>query len=334
MKIVLLGEAYGEQEEREGAPFVGTAGHILNGMLRQVGIRREDCHVTNVFNLRPPGGNDVKNLCGEKADALQGFGPLTRGKYCHKKYGPELERLDRELYNCQPNLVVALGATAAWALCGTSGIKNIRGAPLKSRLGFKVLPTYHPSAVGRDWSLRPVVLADLAKAITEAEFPDVRRPQRFIHIEPDLADLEAFEKEYIDTSPDLSIDIETKGRQITEIGFAPSHDRALVVPFYDRGQPDGNYWRTLTHEIAAWLWVRRNLRKAKRIVGQNFLYDMRFLWEGYGMPVPHAEDDTMLLHHALQPEMEKGLGFLGSIYTNEASWKFMRDDHSTIKRED
>ena len=71
----------------------------------------------------------------------------------------------------------------------------------------------------------------------------------------------------------------------------------------------------------------------KRIVGQNFLFDIHFLWRTVGITVPNATDDTMLLHHALQPEMEKGLGFLGSIYTREPSWKVMRKT-GTTKRED
>jgi hypothetical protein len=50
---------------------------------------------------------------------------------------------------------------------------------------------------------------------------------------------------------------------------------------------------------------------------------MTFLWKVYGIPAPKACDDTMLAHHAMQPEMEKGLGFLASLYTDEASWKSM-----------
>jgi hypothetical protein len=42
----------------------------------------------------------------------------------------------------------------------------------------------------------------------------------------------------------------------------------------------------------------------------------------------------MLLHHALQPEMDKGLGFLGTVYTDELPWKFMRTKHETLKKED
>lgn len=333
--IVLLGEAFGENEEREGKPFVGAAGWALDGMLREVGIRREDCLVTNVFNLRPPGGNDVKNLCGPKEEGIAGRPALVRGKYCLRQYAPELERLRGELEHAKPNLVVALGATAAWALCDTTGIRSFRGAPLWShRHNVKVLPTYHPSAVNRDWSLRPVVLADLEKARAEAAFPDIRRPFREVYIEPTLNDLLEYEHKFIAKSPSLSIDIETKGDQITCIGFAPTKESCLVVPFFDPMKRDGNYWPDLQTELRAWEWVRRMCGLKKRVVFQNGVYDMHFLWRRYGIICPHADHDTMLLHHSLQPEMEKGLGFLGSVYTNEASWKFMRSDHDTVKRED
>lgn len=333
-EILICGEAWGRDEEAEGLPFVGTSGHILNSMLREVGIRREDCYVTNVFNLRPQPSNDVSNLCGPKLSAVPGLPPLSNGKYVRSEFAPELDRLWREVDTVRPNLVVALGATAAWAFLGTSGIRKIRGAPSVGRNGVKVLPTYHPAAIGRDWTLRPIVLADLEKAKRESTFPDLRRPQRFIHIEPTLEDLLIFEREYIAPNLDLSIDIETKGDQITCIGFAPTIDHCIVVPFYDPVQRDGNYWRSITEEMIAWGWVRRMCGLRKRIVFQNGLYDMHFLWRRYGIRVPHAEDDTMLLHHALQPEMEKGLAFLGSIYTDEQAWKFMRDDHDTVKRED
>ena len=51
-----------------------------------------------------------------------------------------------------------------------------------------------------------------------------------------------------------------------------------------------------------------------------------------GITVPHAGEDTMLLHHSLQTEMEKGLGFFGATYTDEPSWKFMRLDN--LKKEE
>ena len=134
----------------------------------------------------------------------------------------------------------------------------------------------------------------------------------------------------------LAVDIETRDNQITCIGFAPSAQIALVVPFEDMRKPGGSYWGSLDAELAAWEWVRHVLDLPIPKVFQNGLYDLHRLWRGYGIPVRNAEHDTMLLHHALQPESPKGLAYLGSIYTDETAWKLtVRLKHKeTIKRED
>jgi hypothetical protein len=165
------------------------------------------------------------------------------------------------------------------------------------------------------------------------DFPEIRRPAREIWIEPTLDDLNTFEREYILRSPKLSIDIENIGDQISCIGFAPTKDRALVVPFISKENKTGSYWSTLDEEMLALDWCRRMCKLDKAVVGQNILYDVNHLWSKYGITVPYVAEDSMLLHHALQPEMEKGLGFLGSIYTEEPPWKMMRKAE-TLKKED
>ncbi len=333
LRMAFVGESYGAEEAIKQRPFVGPSGGVLTGMLAQEGIDRRDHLITNVFNLQPKPSNAITNLCGTRAEGIKGRRSLVSGKYVLARYESEIERLYDELLDYKPNVIVALGATPAWALLNTSGIKAIRGAPVEASIRghtFKVLPTYHPAAVMRDWTLRPIVIADFEKAKREAAFPEIRRPRRKLWIEPEIMDLHIFESRYIIPSPELSIDIETHADQITCIGFAPTIDRALVVPFYDPAQPDGNYWHSFDEEKQAWLWVKRMCELDKAIVGQNFMYDMHFLWRSYGITTPHFTDDTMLLHHALQIEMQKSLGFLGSIYTDEASWKFMRSKH-TVK---
>lgn len=328
MRIALVGEAWGEKEEVLGRPFVGSSGYVLDSLLRQVGIARNECLVTNVFNLRPP-RNDVLTLCGPKATAAAGLPPIAKGKFLRSEFVPHLDRLYAELRESNPNIIIALGATAAWALLGTSGIKNIRGATalthprLDPVLGrqYKVLPTYHPSAVSRQWTIRPIVLADLDKAKRQSHDPAYTRPQRYIWIRPSIEDLGHYEQDEIRGADILSADIETRQDQITCIGFAPSSSSAIVIPFFT--ESGRSYWATLEEELLAWSYVRRWLAM-KPTVFQNGLYDINFLWSRYGIPVPLAQEDTMLLHHAMQPEMEKGLGFLASIYTDEASWKFMR----------
>jgi hypothetical protein len=86
----------------------------------------------------------------------------------------------------------------------------------------------------------------------------------------------------------LSVDIETWNRQITCVGFAPSIDRALVIPFVTRAHKDGNYWRTLSEELTAWSYVRKWLGAGIPVVGQNFNYDLSYLWRRYGIALRRA----------------------------------------------
>jgi DNA polymerase I-like protein with 3'-5' exonuclease and polymerase domains len=69
-------------------------------------------------------------------------------------------------------------------------------------------------------------------------------------------------------------------------------------------------------------------------VFQNGVYDLQYLLR-MGLTVNNCAHDTMLLHHSLFPEMKKGLGFLASIYSSEASWKLMRHEKAdTVKRDE
>lgn len=333
-KIALIGEAYGAEEERAKSPFVGPAGYQLNSLLDEAGIRRADCFISNVFNLKPV-NNDIETLCVSKREDTLGLPPLRPAKYLAPQYLPELQRLERELREVSPNIVVALGNTAAWALLRNAGISKIRGAVTTSTLvpRLKVLPTYHPAAILRQWDLRPVTVLDLMKAKRESEFKEIRRPERTVYIEPSLSDLDWFFETHIRQASRLAPDIETAGNQITCIGFATSISRAIVVPFVDYRKEGNSYWSSLGEELQAWEWVRKVLALPTPKVFQNGLYDMAFLWRHYGIPTFNADEDSMLLHHALQPESLKGLGFLGSVYTNEASWKLMNSRSKTIKRE-
>ena len=123
-KIVIVGEAWGREEEQEQTAWVGMAGKLLKGLLSSVGINYYDCYATNVFNLRPQPSNDVSNLCGPKDQGIPHMKSLASGKYVRAEYAPELQRLYKEIRNENPNLVLALGGTALWALTGQSKINK------------------------------------------------------------------------------------------------------------------------------------------------------------------------------------------------------------------
>lgn len=335
-KLMIIGEAWGEAEERERAAFQGATGWELNRMLEEVGIARADSYLTNVFNLRPH-RNRIEDFCGPKPDALIGYPALIKGKYVRKEFHSELERLGEELIEINPNLVLCLGNTAMWALLGKTTISKLRGTTSTSThtaSGYKVLPTYHPAAIFRQYELRPTVIMDLFKAVREQEYPEIRRPKREVWIEPTLEDIDEFDRKHIQSASRLAVDIETAGTAITCIGFAPKPGLALVIPFSHPKKLGGSYWSSLAHESNAWKAIRAILERPKPDkIFQNGLYDIAFLWRAYGIKVYGAEEDTLLLHHALQPESLKSLGFLGSIYTDEGSWKGMRTRTETIKRD-
>ena len=332
--IMIVGEYWNEAEELQGKPFAGPSAGVLHGILQQTGINPGDCYFTNVFNLRPK-SNRFESLCGTKAEGISNYRAFAKGKYIHERYQPELDRLQEEIDRVKPNVIIALGNLALWALCKKSGIKRYRGAPLLTHDdAYKVIPTWPPMSVMRQWELRVVTLADMDKARRESTFPELHRPRRYVYLEPNLQDIEDFWHKHLKDDAFLSCDIETKSKTITEIGFSTSDGRyAIVIPFWSRLANDGNYWASLTEERKAWKWVRYILAQ-KPVIGQNLAYDMNYLWRTVGIPCPLFVGDTMILHHSLQPEMEKSLGFLGSIYTNENSWKFMRSDHDTFKKGD
>lgn len=334
MDILIVGEAYGEHEEREQQPFVGPTGWELTKLLDEAGIHRADCYLTNVFNLRPK-RNKIESLCGPKEFSLPGYPSIGKSLYVRNEFASELSRLANEIDEIEPNVIVALGNTACWALLGSPQITKIRGTTAYSThtvRDYKVLPTYHPAAIFLNYTLRPIVVMDLIKAERESRFPDIKRPKREIWIEPTLEDLEVFYEQHLRGSR-ISTDIETAGNQVTCVGFAPNERLGLVIPFVDFRKRNRSYWPDEESERKAWEFVRRVCEGDEPKTFQNGLYDIAFLARSVGIKVHNAEHDTMLLHHALQPESLKGLGFLGSLYTDEGNWKQLRHVQ-TIKRDD
>lgn len=366
--IILLGEARGANEDKINSSFVGASGIELLKMLNDaqvIELTAEDAsfikryydtgdplcidaiwqmhpevYRTNVFNFHPL-ANDMSSLYGDKKEAIRGYPVHKGGK--RKKQGlirqefiPELERLADEVCKVDPNLIIAFGNTPLWALCGATGISKLRGTTLLSThtvTGYKVLPTYHPAAVLQQWEMRPATILDLMKAKREAAFPEIRRMRREIWIEPTINDLDEFYEKHIVGCKCLSVDIENPGGPISEIGLG-HETAAIVIPFYDSRKKDKSYWRTKGDEVYAVTFVKKVMedRSIKKVM-QNGLHDVSVIWRYWGIRTYGFTEDTMLLHHALQPESLKGLGFLGSIYTDEGAWKQMRK-FTSLKRDD
>lgn len=355
-KVVLVGEAWGENEELLKVPFVGWSGYELSKMLFEAGLvqeeplaqtsfsnmmlaewwKRQGLLLTNVFAFRPP-ENKLAHISGKKAQVGAGYWrqPLSKTGYILPEYLCELERLKEELLAYDRHCIVALGAVAAWALMNNPKITSIRGvAGTASALApsLKVLATYHPAGILRNWSWRTIAVADLKKvAIRESTFSEVRRPERSVLINPNLHDVREWFKRPVLL---YSVDTETKRGQIEMVGFARSPRDAIVIPLVDFRKENYSYWSP-EEEVEIYKIIRDVLQGPIPKLGQNFLYDLQYFIRALKIRPRNCREDTMLLSHALTPEMPKSLGFLGSIHTNEASWKLWHSkQHEELKREE
>lgn len=370
-RMLIVGEAWGEQEAAVREPFAGTAGkelwrmlgeaipaepqlrtqadEVLNYGLTWLKHRQEwleACGIafTNVLALRPP-DNKIKNISLPKLEsvgrALE-WPAIQKGRYLEEQYLCELDRLQEEIAESKPNLLVLAGNTASWAILKEQQITQIRGVVTQGRtVKTKCLPIYHPASLfygaeqGGMWHWRPIIVADLMKAWREAERPELVRPQRQVLVNPTIEECEAWTRETLNRTGQmlLSCDIETGAGQIKCVGFARSRTEALVIPFVSQETPGWSYWASESLELRAWQCVQDLLGSGIGLVFQNGLYDLQYLAR-LGLRPKNVREDTMLLHHSLHPELQKGLGFLGSIYTNEASWKLMRRQRPDTEKRD
>lgn len=339
-----MGDFPSYYDNKYGRVFVDEAGKELTRQLLDAGIIREQCLLLNVFQEVPPKEN-IYSWCGKKKDVdglwaaagNQGkypFPPLKAGAYILPAHLAAIPKLYSTLIEFDPHVIVTLGNTAMWAVVGETGINKSRGTIVGVDIGgprqYKVLPTFSPQYILNQWEHRPIVVADFMKALRESVTPTYSRPTRELWLEPTLEDIHDF-RTYLSTQPRCAVDIETWMGQITCIGFG-TRDKAICIPFLDTRKKGWSYWNSAADEIAAWNLVAGILSDPLDKVFQNGVYDMQWLWVKMGITPKGNIEDTMLLHHSMQPEMQKGLAFLGSIYTNEASWKKLRPKKLTTEK--
>lgn len=144
-RILFVGEGPGADEDEQGLPFVGRAGQLLNNMIVAMGLKREEVYIANVVKCRPP-----KNRVPEPEEA----------NTC-------MPFLFRQIDIIRPEIIVALGATAAtYLLGGKHALRELRGK-VHNALGTKLIVTYHPAYLLRDPNQKKEAWADLQIAMRE-----------------------------------------------------------------------------------------------------------------------------------------------------------------------
>jgi uracil-DNA glycosylase family 4 len=309
-KLFFLGEAPGEIEDQTGLPFQNPhgAGRVFNLLLSQVGINRRDVRIRNVALYRPPANNMshffYDKQCTVPKAELVGW----------------IEQLREELEESRPNVVVAMGAYALWALTGLKKISEHRGYVIESTLvpGLKVVPTYHPQSLNYAWKNFSVVVFDLRKAIfhsNESKIPvDKTR-----YIAP--ATFEMF-MDYLETirkgNKRFSFDIEA------HIGTAYPY----LLGVADSSHFGMSFWNmknnvpTIAPRQEAQLWHKlAEVGRDCEAIMHNASYDKAVMWHHHGVMFKNVWMDTLIAAHIVWPEFPRDLGFLGSLLLDVLAWK-------------
>ena len=167
--LMFVGEAPGAEEDRQGLPFVGRAGKLLDELLAGVGLQRDDVFIANILKSRPPGNRDPQP---EEIEACWPF-------------------LDRQIQLIEPRVIATLGNFATKKITGSpTGITRCAGNAQVHELAGRTLfvyPLFHPAAALRTPSVAERLRQDFASlpALLEEPLPDGGRTPSAEELEPE-----------------------------------------------------------------------------------------------------------------------------------------------------
>jgi uracil-DNA glycosylase len=317
-KIAIIGEAPGRDEVRARKPFVGQAGRVLEEVCHNAGIIKSQLYLTNVIKVKPPDTSRKRN------DISPYFNERT-GRFTDKGQ-PWINSLMQELSEVKANILIPMGKTAAAAIIGPPAhkITKYRGYVYKAEGPAldeprKALPTLHTAETlyaPANYFHRHYIAHDLMKAKLNSASPDIQWDSVEAIVPKDANEAQAC-LEYFLNVPLVSMDTESMNYEVTCISFADSRRKAVAIDFLH------NKW-TEEEERMLWEAITRIVESEEvTLIGQNLIHDLELLALRMGIVYKGYIRDTMIMHSLMYPDFSKGLGFLGSVYTNLPYWKDM-----------
>lgn len=315
--VCVVGEAPGKDEDRQGLPFVGASGFLLDKMILEGGFDVTDVWFTNPYKIRPP-DNDL--------DRLKEFG-IADILFINQFF--------EELRFHRPTIIVTCGKTATRLLCPQT-IPKIRSKSDEDKEGFGswrgslltsaaldwphyIIPMYHPAFVLRNYAEREICVMILQRAFEEFIYWRQHQllnplPTRRLLINPSFEDGCTYLRQCINSSDSISIDIELLRRRVPyTISFAlsPWNSASLSLWNYDASQLV-SMWRLIDVVLSA-----------KQIIGQNFTsFDAHWLRAlGFSVNLQNVHD-TLIRHHILWPGLRHKLEFQCMQYTRQPFYKW------------
>lgn len=309
-----LGEYPTPTDQTQNRVIGGHEGQLLEEMCMDADIDPSEWARVNVTQARP---NKWWSLYKSswfctKAQAPK-LGYIQFGEsFIHPGLAKEIQDLIKAIKEYEPKLIVGLGELALFALTGTTGITNWRGSCL-GIFSTKFIPTYSPERVNKVWEWRYIAVHDLKRARVESLTPAYDVPHEEFIIRPTFQEATSYLSSLLDLlerGPHLiGVDIETRAKHITCIGFAQSLSQAICIPFVSL---DGHYWGE-SEEIALTLQIYDILTHPNaQIVGQNYVYDFQYIARYWGI-YSRIHMDTMTAWHVCYAGLQKSLAFISSM---------------------
>ena len=292
---MVIGEAPGANEERQGVAFTGESGQLLRQTLKTYGL--ENVYITNAVQCRPPDNKTPK---------------ITEIRACQKWVLREIDAI-------KPQFILLLGNVPCVSLLGLKGITELRGKPVK-RDGITYFPAFHPAYILRNPDMKPIFVNDIRM------FADIvyNRDTETQCIRPIIVQTaKDFERAIraIQKSEWTAFDIETSGlfpwapdAYVSSIGIATAKHE-YVFPLQHTGTSLYNLKR------AQRMRVRRLARilSQTKVIAHNGKFDSLFLRVLFDVNIP-IHFDTMLAHYNLDENTRHGLDYLSAVFLNASGY--------------
>ena len=294
-KAMLIGEAPGKREEDIGKPFQGRAGQLLDTMLKNVGLKREELFITNAVSCRPPDNRTPKT---REIDACRYW-------------------LQEQFEYIKPKYVMLMGNVALESVFGVKGIKRMRGKPIEKD-GIIYLPAYHPSYILRgDLKEQPLAERDLRLLREIIEFGGIPE-ERALNFT--IVNTWAAVERMLDALEGVvSFDIETTGLypwaqdgNVVLMGFG-TRAGEFCVPMFHR---DSNWNDT---ELRTIIGACLDRLRDCTVVMHNGKFDALWMLVRYGVTF-RIDFDTMLAHYIVDENAPHALDKLAQVYFSAPDW--------------
>lgn len=347
-ELLIIGEAPGRVEEEYRRPFVGPAGHELDEALKDAGLLRSSCALTNTILCRPQsrGGN------------LKGYLAHLRARNkARRAQSEELLKLPTEC--CRPRLMAEIAQYDNLLLVGAASrlavyvsaegsekrLMRSRGFPDEVVVGDKpkrVLSTVHSAYVLRSQRWRLAFRSDVAKAARMARSklrwtaPDMLfapTPEQIMNALSAMRGLVAYDTE-TEPAPGRRFDARTDIMRCLGIG---TEQLALCIPYLsveeDKRGRGRRAWYSFPEELQVDAIVREWFgRSGQSVCAHNEQYD-RLVMRTAGIEVKRRVFDTVIAHHVAWSELPHDLGFLMAQYTDAREHKGIAHDACNSDRE-